>query len=111
MLSLHAYMLYIKGIKDDQGSSTFHQSIIITFTNWSIRTTVYRAPKKLNGPKIFLDLTTRRAKLLSKAIAKVESMDAINYAFAVINRRLDLKITDGNLYFFDNEVELIKGLE
>ena len=98
-------------IKNDQGSSTVHQPILIKFTNWSTRTAVYRARKKLNGPKIFLDLTTRRAKLLSSAITQVESNNAVKYAFADINCRLGLKMSDGRLLFFNNDAELAKLLE
>ena len=101
----------IKEIKGDNGSSTVQQPIIIKFTNWSTRMAVYRARKKLNGPRIFLDLTTRRAKLLSSAISKVEPIDAIKYAFADINCRLGLKMSDGRLLFFNDETELAKLLE
>eukprot|EP00112_Aurelia_sp_Birch-Aquarium-sp1_P022796 Seg6549.2_Seg6549.3 transcript_id=Seg6549.2_Seg6549.3/GoldUCD/mRNA.D3Y31 product="hypothetical protein" protein_id=Seg6549.2_Seg6549.3/GoldUCD/D3Y31 len=101
----------VKEIKNDQGSPTFHQLIIIKFTNWSTRTAVYRARKTLNGPKIFLDLTSRRAKLLSSAVAQVESIDAVDYAFADINCRLGLKMTDESLHYFNTEAELEKLLE
>ena len=43
----------IKEIKDDNGSSTVQQPIILKFTTWSTRMAVYRAWKKLNGPRIF----------------------------------------------------------
>ena len=62
-------------------------------------------------PKDFLDLTTRRAKLLSSAISKVGPIDTIKYAFADINCRLGLKMSDGRLLFFNDETELAKLLE
>ena len=99
------------GLKDDQSSSTIYQQIIVKFTDWLTRTAVYRARKKLNGRKLFLDLPARRASLLSRAIARVESMEDGKYAFDDINCRLGLKMPYKSLRFFSNESELEKLLE
>ena len=72
---------------------------------------MYRARKNLKGPKIVLEITARRASLLSKANARVETMEDVKYAFADITCRLGLKMSDGSLQFFSNEMELKIPLE
>ncbi len=51
-----------KKTTDDDG--IVGQAMIIKLNSWKDRVAVYRARKKLEGKRIYVDLTIRRAKLL-----------------------------------------------
>ena len=46
----------VKEKKDDEGYSTFYQSIILNLTNLSTKMAVYLTRKKLNSLNLFLTL-------------------------------------------------------
>ena len=72
-----------KKIKNPAGS--LEQALILKFTSWKHRTAVYRGRKKLESQKVRLDLTARRAKLLSKARLMVKDNPNVEYSFADVN--------------------------
>ena len=84
------------------------QAIIVKFKSWNSRAAAYRGRKKLPKSKsVLIDLTARRAKLLSKAKEMIKSHSEVEFAFADINCRLGLKTKSGEFNFFNTEEELL----
>ena len=84
------------------------QAIIVKFKSWNSRVAAYRGRKKLSkGKSVLLDLTVRRAKLLSKAKEMTKNFSEIEFAFADLNCRLGLKTKSGEFKFFNTEEELL----
>ena len=94
-----------KKIKNPTGS--LEQALILKFTSWKHRTAVYRGRKKLESQKVRLDLTARRAKLLSKARLMVKDNPNVEYSFADVHCRLGIKLTNGSFKFFNSEEDLL----
>ena len=92
--------------KVTNGGETKPRQMIVKFKSWDIRTQIYKARKKLTDRKIFIDLTKRRFALMKLATEKIQSNDNINYAFCDINCSLGVKLLNGDLRFFNSEVEL-----
>ncbi len=88
-----------------------HQAIIVKFHSWDKRTTVYRGRKKLSGKSIRLDLTQRRAKLLSQSKLLVAENAGVEAVFVDVNCRLGLKTVKGDLKFFNTKLEFFKLLD
>ena len=83
-----------------------HQAVIIKLSSWEQRVSIYRARKKLKDYKVvLLDLTPRRAALLSDAKKIIKDHSNIKYAFADINCRLGLRFTGGELCIFTSHEE------
>ena len=95
------------GKKDKNADGIMEQPLIMKFTSWKYRTAVYRGRKKLVSQKVLLDLTPRRAKLLSKARLMVKGNPSVDYSFADVNCRLGIKTTSGDFKFFNCEEELL----
>ena len=94
-----------KKTRVDDGS--MQQSMIVKLHSWKNRVTVYHARKKLEDKRIFVDLTSRRAKLLKFAQSLVKSNPNFVFAFADINCRLGVKGTDDRFRFFYTKEELM----
>ena len=89
--------------EDENGVVTgvsIRQQLIVRFTSWKSRTSVYRNRKKSKSLRYKIDLTKRRVNLLAKARQSTKHMDGIDYIFADINCRLDVKFNDGKFNFF-----------
>ena len=71
--------------KDENG-------VIVRFTSWKSKTEVYRNRiKKSKSLRYKADLTKRRVNLLEKARQSTKHMNGIDYVFADINCRLNVK--------------------
>ena len=64
----------------------------------------------MKNKKILLDLTPRRAKLLSKARLIVKDNPSVDYSFADVNCRLGIKTISGDFKFFNCKEELLEIL-
>lgn len=95
------------GKKEKNAAGIMEQPLIMKFTSWKYRTAVYRGRKKLDSQKVLLDLTPRRAKLLSKARLMVKDNPSVDYSFADVNCRLGIKTINGVFKFFNSEEELL----
>ena len=95
------------GRKYKRADGIMEQAIILKFSCWKLRTEVYKERKKLKSLKIRLDLTPRRASLLSKAVSVIEDNPTVEFAFANINCRLAIKLSDGNVRYFNSEEDLM----
>ena len=82
------------------------QQVIVRFTSWKSRTSVYRNQKKSKSLRYKVDLTKHRVTLLAKARESTKYMDGIDYVFADINCRLNVKFNDGKFRVFNLETEL-----
>ncbi len=96
------------GKKEKNADGIMEQPLIMKFTSW--KHAVYRGRKKLKSQKILLDLTPRRAKLLSKARLMVKDNPSVDYSFADVNCRLVIKSTSGDFKTFNSEKELLEIL-
>ena len=94
------------GRAEKNAAGIVEQPLIIKFTSWKYRTTVYIGRKKLANFKILLDLTPRRLKLLSKARSLANENTNVDYSFVGVNCRLGLKTKKGIFRFFNSEEEL-----
>lgn len=88
-----------------------HQAIIVKFHSWDKRTAVYKGRKKLSNKSIRLDLTQRRAKLLSQSKLHVADNAGVEAVFVDVNCRLGLKTVAGDLKFFNTKLELSELLD
>ena len=67
------------------------QQVIVRFSTWGHRTQVYKARKRSNFMKFKVDLTKRRANLLSRARSLIENAEGIDFVFSDVSCRLDQK--------------------
>ena len=93
-----------KRIKNDGSSS---QTMIVKLHTWEDRSAIYKARKKLKNKRIYVDLTTRRANLLTLAQTMVRSNPNYDFAFSDINCRLGVKGICGTFKFFNSKKELL----
>ena len=70
------------------------QQVIVRFSTWSHRTQVYKARKRSKLMKFKVDLTKRRANLLSRARSLIENVEGIDFVFADTNCMLNVKFSD-----------------
>ena len=82
------------------------QQVIIRFSTWSHRTQVYKARKGSKFMKFKVDLTKQRVNLLSRARSLIENVEGIDFIFADVNCRLNVKFGDERVKAFDTETEL-----
>ena len=82
------------------------QQVIIRFSTWSHRTQVYKARKRSKFMKFKVDLTKRRVNLLSRARSLIENVEGIDFVFADVNCRLNVKFSDERVKAFNTETEL-----
>ncbi len=100
------------GRRVQETDGSFSQAIIVKFHSWKLRTAVYKERKKVRRKKTYiqLDLTARRAKLLSDAKNKVNDIPEVDFVFVDVNCRIGLKVSNGAraLRFFNNLEDLEK---
>ena len=73
-------------------------TMIVRFTTWRHRTSVYKARKSSSKYKVRLDLTKKRLHTVIK-VSKVLEAKNLGYAFADVNCRLCAKVGDVFHYF------------
>ena len=81
-----------------KGKST----MIVKFFSFTKRTSLYRARKKTDTAKIYLDITKRRLCLLDEAKNFINKESNVSFVFADINCNTVAKLKDGSFKFFDN---------
>ena len=86
-----------------------YRAIIVKFTSWRYRTTVYRNRKKTKY-KIFMDLTRKRFQMLNEARELSKNSEKVEFVFADVNCRLSAKLYDHSFKFFNNIDEFKKIL-
>ena len=89
----------------DINGKTVHP-VIVRFTSWRARTAIYRKRERRGQVRFYIDLTKRRFDLRKKAEKLVENNQGVQYVFADVNNNIALKLTNGNLKFFNSEDEL-----
>ena len=82
------------------------QQMIVKFNNWGSRMMCYNNRKKLKKKRIKIDLTKRRLTLLNQARAKTSGKPSIDFVFADVNCRLQLRAKSGYFYSFNTMEEL-----
>ena len=63
----------------------------------------YDNRKKLKNKRIKIDLTKRRLTLLNQARAKTSGKPSIDFVFADVNCRLQLRTESGYFYYYTME--------
>ena len=81
-------------------------TVTVRFSTWSHRTQVYKARKRNTFMKLKVDLTKRRGNLLSRARSLIENVEGIDFVFADVNCRLNVKFSDEGVKAFNAETEL-----
>ena len=66
----------------------------------------YNNRKKLKNKRVKIDLTKRRLTLLNQARAKTSAKPTIDFVFADVNCRLQLRTKTGYFYSFNRMGEL-----
>ena len=80
--------------------------MIVKFNNWGSRMMCHNNRKKLKNKRITIDLTKRRLTLLNQAKAKTSGKTTIDFVFAHVNCRLQLRTKSGYFYSFNTTGEL-----
>ena len=94
---------------DEKGRGIFgqdHQQIIVKFNNWGSLMMCYNNKKKLKNKRVKIDLTKRRLTLLNQARAKTSGKPMIDFVFADVNCRLQLRTKSGYFFSFNTMGEL-----
>ena len=81
-----------------------HQQMIVKFNNWGSQMMYYNNRKKLKNKRVKIDLTKRRLTLVNQARAKTSGK--IDFIFADVNCRLQLRTKSGYIYSFNTMGEL-----
>lgn len=84
--------------------------MIVKFTSFKYRTSVYRNRKKNENIKIHLDLTKKRLNLLDQARSMITDLSAVSFVFGDINCNTVARMKDGKFKFFENMDDFIKIL-
>jgi len=84
--------------------------MIVKFTSFKYRTSVYRNRKKNKDVNIHLDLTKKRLNLLDQARSMINDLSAVSFVFGDINCNTVARMKDGKFKFFDNIDDFIKIL-
>lgn len=88
-----------------------YRQIIVRFTTWRHRTMVYKARKTSKGPKIRLDLTKQRLKIIGKINDTLKAKNIKDsFAFADINCRLCVKL-NGEFHYMNDEIDFMKLMD
>ena len=99
-----------KSVSDD---GVPRQAMIVRFTSWRQRTSVYRARKNNNNTatKISLDLTDSRRKLISKVSDNCGKFSNADFAFGDVNCNLCIRFKDNTYRHFGNLAKANELLE
>lgn len=84
--------------------------MIVKFTSFKHRTSVYRNRKVTDKYKIHLDLTKKRLGLLDQAKSMITKSSAVQFVFGDINCNTVARLVDGSFKFFDNIDDFVKLL-
>ena len=84
------------------------QTIIVRFLTFRHRALFYKNRKKIkSGVRIRLGLTKDRYNLLVSVRKRINICPEVNYAYADINCRLNVKLADESHKFFESTEEFI----
>ena len=78
--------------------------------SWKARTDIYRARKRDNSTRFYMDLTKRRFSLKKFAYEKIKDNGLVDFVFADVNNNIGLRLKNGQFKFFNSEEELEKIL-
>ena len=81
-------------------------SVIVRFTSFKHRTSIYRNGNILKDVRVKLDLKKKRYSILMSARSIVDGKQDVNYVFADINCRLKVVFKDRTSEFFKDISEL-----
>ena len=98
-----------KYTRDDTGE-VIHP-VIVRFTSWRARTTIYRKRERRAPVRFYTDLTKRRLELKKLADSKTKNNDKVKFAFADINNSIGIRLADESMRFFNSEEELDRILQ
>ena len=98
------------GRKHKRADGVVEQAIIMKLSSWKLHTAVYKERKKLKSVKVRLDLTQRRANLLSKAMSLIKENPEVDFVFANINCHLAIRLKDGDIRYFNSEEDLMAAI-
>ena len=74
------------------------RQVIVRFTSFKYRTTVYKKRKEVRRLRVYLDLTRNRKKVLDEINQYLAEKQMRNcYAFADVNCRLRVKLDSGSI--------------
>ena len=114
-VTVHSHMLdrahRVGRIKNAQDGTVHNRPMIVRFTSWKDRTTVYRSRVKGGDVRFYIDLTQRRFKLRNWANERVKGDGRVNYIFADVNNNICIRLVNGSFQIFNSEYELEKILD
>ena len=87
------------------------RSVIVGFTSFKHRTSIYRNRNILKNVRVKLDSTKKRHNILKSARSIADGKQDVNYVFADINCRLKVVFKDGTSEFFEDISELNELIE
>ena len=83
-------------------------TMIVKFYSFSKRTLLYRARKRNNKIKIFLDITKKRLDTLNEARKNIQKNSTTDFVFADVNCNLVAKLKSGSFKFFNDIDSFLK---
>ena len=104
-----AHPVGMKYKRDDTGE-VIHP-VIVRFTSWRARTTIYRKRERQAPVRFYTDLTKRRLEMKKLADSKTKNNDKVKFAFADINNSIGIRLADESMRFFNSEEELDRILQ
>ena len=87
------------------------RSVIVRFTSFKHRTSIYRDRNILKDVRVKLDLTKKRYNILKSARSIADGKQDVNSVFADVNCRLKVVFKDGTSEFFKDISELNELIE
>ena len=81
------------------------QQVLVRFSTWGHQTQVYKARKRSKFMKFKVELTKRRANLLSRARSLIENVDGIDFVLSDVSCRLNVKFSDERVKAFNTKTK------
>ena len=91
---------------DRDGKLRKERPMIVKFTTFRARTSVYRNRNKKGDVRFYIDQTKRRFNLRKLAIEHVKDNPIVDFVFCDINCSLCIRFKDGQYKYFNSEEEL-----
>ena len=92
---------------DRDGKLRADRQMIVKFTSFWARSTVYRARPKVGDIQVYIDQTKRRFNFRKMAVDYVKDKPKVDFVFADINCSLCVRLKNGQFKFFCSKDELI----
>ena len=87
------------------------RSVLVRFTSFKHRTSIYRNRNILKDVRVKLDLMKKRYNILKSGRSIADEKQDVNYVFADINWRLKVVFKDGTSEFFKDTLEANELIE